>query len=319
MIEPRVSVPIAKPTSPAAVAEPGPADDPLDPLLRVPRIVGLAAEPVVALRQRAHRELRDEDRAGVAQPLDDGGVVVEDLILKRAGAPRRRDALGREQVLRAPGDAVKRPSVSAGADLAIGLRRLRQREILGQRDDAVQLRPVLLQPIEVHLRQSVDETSRRWSSGASAVTGRKARSSIERPDAPAAGERRPSLRAGCGAGLRLLARKIGTEGDGRLGIERDVELAKLLEDARLRLTPAAACFSSASVKSTPKIFSAQSSVALSMRGACCCAAPAARLAPTAAGIAARKRRRATLRGRAMFRFTGIELSRSQRSIHSVTR
>src|ERR671911_3021059 len=31
MIEPRVSVPMEKPTSPAAVAEPGPAEDPLDP------------------------------------------------------------------------------------------------------------------------------------------------------------------------------------------------------------------------------------------------------------------------------------------------
>src|SRR5579872_7048006 len=30
MIEPRVSVPIEKPTRPAAVAEPGPADDPLE-------------------------------------------------------------------------------------------------------------------------------------------------------------------------------------------------------------------------------------------------------------------------------------------------
>ncbi len=31
MIEPRVSVPIAKPTRPAAVADPGPAEEPLDP------------------------------------------------------------------------------------------------------------------------------------------------------------------------------------------------------------------------------------------------------------------------------------------------
>src|SRR5688572_6605136 len=31
MIEPRVSVPIEKPTQPAAVAEPGPAEDPLEP------------------------------------------------------------------------------------------------------------------------------------------------------------------------------------------------------------------------------------------------------------------------------------------------
>src|SRR4249920_3325072 len=32
MIDPRVSVPIAKPTSPAAVAAHGPADDPLEPV-----------------------------------------------------------------------------------------------------------------------------------------------------------------------------------------------------------------------------------------------------------------------------------------------
>src|SRR5947209_10066187 len=33
-IDPLVSVPIANPTSPAAVADPGPADDPLDPSCR---------------------------------------------------------------------------------------------------------------------------------------------------------------------------------------------------------------------------------------------------------------------------------------------
>jgi len=31
MMEPRVSVPMPKPTQPAAVADPGPADEPLDP------------------------------------------------------------------------------------------------------------------------------------------------------------------------------------------------------------------------------------------------------------------------------------------------
>src|SRR6266540_3437389 len=63
-----------------------------------------------------------------------------------------------------------------------------------------------------------------------------------------------------------------------------------------RLFPAtlAACSSSASVKSTPKIFSAQSSVAGSTRGAvcCCCAIDGSANPPAiAAGIAARKRRR----------------------------
>ena len=34
MIDPRVSVPIEKPTRPAAVADPGPAEDPLEPFSR---------------------------------------------------------------------------------------------------------------------------------------------------------------------------------------------------------------------------------------------------------------------------------------------
>ena len=42
MIEPRVSVPIANATSPAAVADPGPADDPLAPC---PGFHGLRARP----------------------------------------------------------------------------------------------------------------------------------------------------------------------------------------------------------------------------------------------------------------------------------
>ena len=70
---------------------------------------------------------------------------------------------------------------------------------------------------------------------------------------------------------------------------------------RFWFTADAACSSSASVKSTPKIFSAQSSVGLSMRGAGCCraSAGAARLPATAAGIAVRNLRRATPRGRAV--------------------
>ena len=87
-IDPCVSVPIENATQPAAVADPGPGRRSARPFLRVPRIVGAAAEPAIALRQRAERELGDEHRAGVAQPLDDRGVVVEDLLDRTARRPR---------------------------------------------------------------------------------------------------------------------------------------------------------------------------------------------------------------------------------------
>src|SRR5688572_1602854 len=44
-IEPSVSVPIEKPTSPAAVAEPGPADEPLDPCCASSGCHGLRVTP----------------------------------------------------------------------------------------------------------------------------------------------------------------------------------------------------------------------------------------------------------------------------------
>ena len=65
MIEPSVSVPSAKPTRPAAVAAPGPADDPLEPVSAHPWIARRAAEPHAALRQRSHRQLGDQHCAGV--------------------------------------------------------------------------------------------------------------------------------------------------------------------------------------------------------------------------------------------------------------
>ena len=76
-------------THPAAVADAGPADEPLDPRRDVPRIVRAAAIPLVALREQSGRELRDQHRAGVAQPNDDFGVFVDDAILEIRRAPRR--------------------------------------------------------------------------------------------------------------------------------------------------------------------------------------------------------------------------------------
>ena len=121
--------------------------------LDVPGVVRRAAEPHAALRERAHRQLRDQHRAGIAQPLDDGRVEIDHLILVRRGAPGGLDALGGQQILRAPRNAVQRSAILAGLDLGVGRRRLLERELLGQRDHALQRVAVLLQTIEIDLRQ----------------------------------------------------------------------------------------------------------------------------------------------------------------------
>ena len=139
-IDPLVSVPIAKPTRPAAVAEPGPADDPPDPcegshgLFVCPpnHRSPCAISPVVSFATST--------APGVAQHLDDARVLVDDLILERARAPRRLVALDGDDVLRPPRDAVQRPFVFAGGDLGIGLLRLCQAEVVEDGDGAVQRR-----------------------------------------------------------------------------------------------------------------------------------------------------------------------------------
>ena len=70
-------MPIANATQPAAVADDEPADDPLDPCAGSHGLFVRPPNHMIALRQLAGRELRDEHRAGVAQLLDDARVVVE--------------------------------------------------------------------------------------------------------------------------------------------------------------------------------------------------------------------------------------------------
>ena len=74
MIEPRVSVPIAKATRPAAVAAPGPADDPLE---LVSGDHGLRVDPPNQTPPCASAPIDSfahEHGAGVAQALDDRRV-----------------------------------------------------------------------------------------------------------------------------------------------------------------------------------------------------------------------------------------------------
>ena len=76
---------------------------------------------------------------------------------------------------------------------------------------------------------SVDDTSRRWISGASDVIGRNAQVFDRRRSRRRRCERDLDLRAGRRRTVRFLAWKIWMKRDRRLGIERDVELAQLLE------------------------------------------------------------------------------------------
>ena len=123
------------------------------PALRIPRAVGAPAEPAIALRKRAERELGHEHCAGVAQPLDDRRVVVEYLLDVRLAAPARDDALRREQILGSPWQPMQRSAIFAGLDLAVGVGRLLDRQIFRERDVEVERRLIALEPIEVHPRQ----------------------------------------------------------------------------------------------------------------------------------------------------------------------
>ena len=58
-----------------------------------------------------------------------------------------------KQILRAPRQPVQRPAILAGLDFAVGVGRLLQRELFGERHVEVQRRLIALQPREVHLRE----------------------------------------------------------------------------------------------------------------------------------------------------------------------
>ena len=126
---------------------------------------------------------------------------------------------------------MQRSSVFSGANLLVGLRRLGKRQLFGERDDAVQLRPVLFEPSEIHLREvrgrhvlTLDEWRKRcdWQEGEIVERGpRRGRSRRNL-------ERDVDLCAGRCPRLWLVARKVRAERDRRLRIERNIDRAKLL-------------------------------------------------------------------------------------------
>ena len=153
MMEPRVSVPSAKPTSPAAVAAPDPADDPLEPR---PGAHGLRVMPPNQTLPRASApidSLATSTAPASARRSTTVASRVDHLLLVGPGAPRRAGAARREQVLGAPRNPVQRPAVATAGKLPVGRRRLRQRGVLHERDHGVEPAAVAPETVEVHPRQ----------------------------------------------------------------------------------------------------------------------------------------------------------------------
>jgi hypothetical protein len=150
-----------------------------------PRVHGLAAEPDVVERQRAHAQLGDQHGARLVQALDHGGVLRGHAIAVRLGAVGGRDAGGIDQILGAPRDAVQRAAILSGGDLHVGLFGLRQRQVARERDDAAQLGVEALQAVQIDIGEALggelarlDHFGPRRRSGAE--RGRSARSRFRR-------------------------------------------------------------------------------------------------------------------------------------------
>ena len=105
-----------------------------------------------AARQLHHGQLGAEDGARRLELPDDGGVLVEALVLQRRRAPGGRDASGRrEQVLGAIRNAVERAEVAAGRKLPLGAPRLLHRALARERDDRIVAGAERLEPMEERL------------------------------------------------------------------------------------------------------------------------------------------------------------------------
>ncbi len=120
---------------------------------------------------------------------------------------------------------MERAAVLAGANLLVGSGRLLQRQIFGQRDDAMQLLAVSLQAAEIHLGQvgrrhpaRFDQRRQRGHRLERQILERRGRAN-HRPGDGQFGVSRALA-------LRLFAGQRRAKGDGRFGIERHIQLAQ---------------------------------------------------------------------------------------------
>ena len=150
LIEPPPSVPCASGRRPAASAAAAPPLDPPGVRLGVPGISGVPVQ--LRFRERDRPELRgvrlaEDDEAGLAQPPDDGGIEVRNVVGERAARVRRADVLRRGQVLDRDRDATER----GVAPRSVGGSRILERLFATHGDEGVQLGIEPFDPIEVEL------------------------------------------------------------------------------------------------------------------------------------------------------------------------
>ena len=152
-MEPSVSEPMAKPTQPAATALAGPAEEPLEPWLGFHGLRVCPPNQLSPMASAPRVNLATSTAPACVEPLDHGGVFIDDLVLEAACAPGGGIAFDGEQILGAPGNAVQRAAVLARGDLVVGFSGLRQGAVFGEGDDEVQRGIVALEAGEVHLGQ----------------------------------------------------------------------------------------------------------------------------------------------------------------------
>src|ERR1022692_992779 len=152
MMLPPVSLPMAKPTNPAAVAAPGPALDPDDPsssshgfIVWPPNQMSFSASaPMLSLAtSTAPASCRRFTTAASWV-----GTPPEWL-----SAVHGWDARGIHEVLGAPRDAMQWPTVLARPDFLVSLPGLRERELARERDYATQFRIEARKPLQVEIRK----------------------------------------------------------------------------------------------------------------------------------------------------------------------
>ena len=125
---PPVSLPIEKPTSPAAVAAPGPALDPDAPSSSSHGFIVCPPNQMSLSASAPRLNLAMSTAPASFRRCTTDGVGGRDAIPERLRAVGRRDAGGVEQILHAVRNAVQRTAILPGGDLRVGLLRLRERE-----------------------------------------------------------------------------------------------------------------------------------------------------------------------------------------------
>ncbi len=142
-------------------------------LFQKPGVNRLAAEPDIVERQRPERQLRDQHRACVVQPANDGRVFRRHPVPKGLSAIGRWDVLCVEQILYAVRDAVQWTSILARSDLGVGLLCARQRMVFGDRDDRANLPVESFDATEIDIRESLRRDLPRLDPSRQLCHGRK--------------------------------------------------------------------------------------------------------------------------------------------------